>query len=55
MGHGTLAAFLEHVGFRDVETETMAPQARDIESFNTYVQRFEAGLAIERLLNDMLD
>ncbi|MDF0148088.1 FGGY-family carbohydrate kinase, partial [Staphylococcus pseudintermedius] len=51
----TLAAFLEHVGFRDVETETMAPQARDIESFNTYVQRFEAGLAIERLLNDMLD
>lgn len=53
--NGTLAAFLEHVGFRDVETETMAPQARDIESFNTYVQRFEAGLAIERLLNDMLD
>ncbi|HEC2159462.1 TPA: ATPase [Staphylococcus delphini] len=51
----TLSAFLEHVGFRDVETETMAPQAHDIESFNAYVQRFAAGLAVERRLNDTLD
>ncbi|WP_086428691.1 xylulokinase [Staphylococcus cornubiensis] len=51
----TLATFLEDVAFREVETDTMAPQSRDVDSFNAYVQRFEAGLAIERRLNKMKD
>jgi hypothetical protein len=44
----TLDIYLDSKVFRDMAVSTEAPKAEDIEGFNTYIKRYEAGLDIER-------
>ena len=44
----TLADYLSDSVFTDSERTTVAPDNADIEGFGVFMQRYEAGLAIER-------
>ncbi|NGZ76530.1 xylulokinase [Saccharibacillus alkalitolerans] len=51
----SLADFLEHKVFKDVQAEQLAPDEKDVEGFRTFMQRYEAGLAIEQAAVDHLN
>ena len=44
----SLAAFLERAVFAGQEGVTLEPDAKDVEGFNVFVQRYAAGLPIEK-------
>lgn len=43
-----LSDYLDHHAFGDVEALVLEPKAKDVESFKQYIERFEAGLPLER-------
>lgn len=49
-----LADFLAQKVFRDVESTEMAPDEADVSGFETFMERYQAGLAIERAAVDHL-
>ena len=44
----TLESFLKEQVFRDAKGVTIAPEAEDVEGFNTYIRRYKALLDVER-------
>ncbi len=44
----SLADFLEQKVFRDVEGERLSPDQADVQGFEAFIERYRAGLAIER-------
>ncbi len=44
---GSLEQFLDDVIFKGMEGETMAPDPKDVEGFEKYVERYKEGIAIE--------
>ncbi len=44
----TLEGFLKEQVFRDAKGVTIAPEAEDVEGFNTYIRRYKALLDVER-------
>jgi len=44
----TLEAYLDKKVFAGQEGSTLAPDQKDVEGFNEFIKRYEAGLAIER-------
>ena len=47
-GDASLTDWLQGEVFADAEIETAEPNPADVEGFNTYMERYRAGLAIER-------
>ena len=43
-----LSDYLDHHAFGDVEALVLEPKVEDVESFKQYIERFEAGLPLER-------
>ncbi|MDO3409739.1 FGGY-family carbohydrate kinase [Saccharibacillus sp. CPCC 101409] len=50
----SLERFLGGKVFRDVEGEELAPDAKDVEGFRVFIERYQAGLAIEQAAVDHL-
>jgi len=44
----TLEDYLSNRIFADMPVERLAPEAKDVDSFNAYIERYSAGLPIER-------
>ena len=44
----SLADFLEQQVFANVEGETIAPEIADVQGFETFIERYRKGLAIEQ-------
>jgi sugar (pentulose or hexulose) kinase len=44
----TLEAYLDSKVFAGAQGATVAPDARDVEGFNTFIERYKQGLSIER-------
>ena len=53
-GGGDLAAWLATEVFAGAEVETMTPVQADVEGFDTFMERYRAGLVIERTAVDSL-
>jgi sugar (pentulose or hexulose) kinase len=49
-----LADFLEQKVFKDVEGQEITPDAKDVEGFQTFIKRYQAGLVIEQAAVDHL-
>lgn len=45
----SLSEYLDHVIFADVETSTLSPTHKEIESYRRFVERYKKGLAIEQI------
>lgn len=50
-----LADWLDSEVFGDAEIDTVEPKAADVEGFDTFMERYRAGLAIERAAVDALN
>lgn len=50
----SLDDFLEQKVFKDVEGQEIAPDKADVEGFQTFIKRYQAGLAIEQAAVDHL-
>ncbi len=50
----TLSQYLEEKVFAGQESETLSPDAKDVEGFDTFIKRYSEGLAIERAAVDSL-
>jgi len=50
----SLEEFLEQKVFKDAEGQEIAPDPADVEGFRTFIERYRAGLAIERAAVDHL-
>jgi sugar (pentulose or hexulose) kinase len=50
----SLDDFLEQKVFKDVEGQEIAPDAADVKGFQTFMRRYQAGLAIEQAAVDHL-
>lgn len=46
--YGTLADFLNKCVFADAESTVLAPDPKDVDGFNRFIQRYQEGLAIEK-------
>ena len=53
-GQSDLAAWLAETVFNGADTHTVAPVPADVEGFNQFMDRYRAGLAIERAAIDVL-
>lgn len=50
----SLEDFLEQKVFKDAEGQEIAPDAKDVEGFQAFIKRYQAGLAIEQAAVDHL-
>ncbi len=50
----TLSQYLEEKVFAGQESETLSPDAKDVEGFDAFIKRYSQGLAIERAAVDFL-
>jgi len=50
----TLSQYLEEKVFAGQESETLNPDAKDVEGFDTFIKRYSEGLPIERAAVDSL-
>lgn len=50
----TLSQYLEEKVFAGQESETLSPDAKDVEGFDAFIKRYSEGLAIERAAVDSL-
>ncbi|MBQ4276261.1 MAG: FGGY-family carbohydrate kinase [Lachnospiraceae bacterium] len=50
----SLSSFLSDVIFKDAKCEKCAPDAKDVAGFDAYIEKYKAGLKIERAAVDVL-
>ena len=50
----SLSDYLENRVFRDAESVQVMPDPEDVEGFNTFIERYKAGLAIEKAATESL-
>ncbi len=50
-----LECYLEDRIFRELSGETVEPQKEDVEGFRVFMERYKAGLAIEKAAIDSMD
>ena len=50
----TLSEYLSDVIFKDAKCEKCAPEAKDVEGFDAFIEKYKKGLAIERAAVDVL-
>ena len=53
-GDNTLEAFLDNKVFAGMKSETIEPDPKDVAGFDAFMQRYKAGLPIERAAVDSL-
>ena len=50
----TLSEYLSDFIFKDAKCEKCAPDAKDVQGFDEYIERYRKGLAIERAAVEVL-
>ncbi|MBQ4275679.1 MAG: ATPase, partial [Lachnospiraceae bacterium] len=50
----SLSSFLSDVIFKDAKCEKCAPDAKDVAGFDAFIEKYKAGLKIERAAVDVL-